>query len=475
MNGQQYDLIIVGGGPGGYPAAIRASQKGLKVAVVEKYKVGGTCLQWGCVPTKVILESAEILSTMKRSQEFGISAENVTLNFDQVAKRRDKVVVQHTQGTEWLLKKNNVTLIIGEARLTAPTTVQVTPADGGEVTQLSAKDVIIATGSAPQSLPGVTMDGEKIINSDQAVTLGYVPKSVVIIGAGAIGSEFASAWNDLGAEVTLVEMLPTVVPLEDPEVGQELAKQFKRRGIKVMAGAKVKLESIKAGKGGVELEIESEGSSQKLQAEKLLIATGRGAVTQGLGLEELGVKMERGFIKVDGQMGTGIPHLYAIGDVVGGLMLAHKATHEGFIAVEAILGNGPRPLDSNRIPRCTYTRPQVASVGISEEEARKNGRQVKVGNFPFSANSMATILSERIGFAKVVTDEESGEILGVHLLGPRVTELIYGPALAKLLESTMEEVALNVYPHPTLSEAIGEAAEDSQGMMINFYRDAPSG
>ena len=316
---------------------------------------------------------------------------------------------------------------------------------------------------------------ENIINSDQAVTLGHVPKSVVIIGAGAIGSEFASAWNDLGAEVTLVEMLPTVVPLEDAEVGQELAKQFKRRGIKVMAGAKVKLESIKAGDGGVELEIESEGASQKLQAEKLLIATGRGAVTQGLGLEELGVKMERGFIKVDGQMSTGVPHLYAIGDVVGGVMLAHKATHEGFTAVEAILGNNPRPLDPNRIPRCTYTRPQVASVGISEDEARKNGHKVKVGNFPFSANSMATILNERVGFAKMVIDEETGEILGVHLLGPRVTELIYGPALAKLLESTMDEVALNVYPHPTLSDAIGEAAEDSEGMMINFFRDAPRG
>ncbi len=473
MNGERFDLLVLGGGPGGYPAAIRASQLGLKVALVEKYRVGGTCLHWGCIPTKVILESAEILNHARNAKEYGVSVGDVALDYGAVGQRREKVVSQHWRGTQGLLKSNGVTVYIGEGKLTSPTTISVKLEDGGTA-EISGTDVIIATGSVPKSLPGLTIDGERVINSDQAVTLPQLPRSVVIIGAGAIGVEFASGWKDMGIDVTLVEVLPRLVPLEDREIGDELGKQFSRRGIKVLAGSKVLLDSIQNLSDHVELEVESGGSRQKLSAEKLLVATGRGGVTQGIGLEDVGVQVERGFIKVDGQMRTGVSHLYAIGDVVGGLMLAHKATHEGFIAVETILGRNPHPLDPNRVPRCTYCRPQIASLGLGEDEAVEKGYRVKIGKFPFTANGMATILGERVGFAKIVADEETMEILGVHLMGPRVTELISGQALAKLLESTPEEIALNVHPHPTLSEVLGEAAEDVFGQAIHFYKPKPA-
>ncbi len=470
MDGERFDLLILGGGPGGYPAAIRAAQLGLKVAVVEKYRVGGTCLHWGCIPTKVILESAEILTNARGAAEYGVSVGEVGLDYGQVSQRRERVVGQLWRGTQSLLKGNGVTTFIGEGKLTSPTSVRVQMAEGGGTTDITATDVIVATGSIPKSLPGIKIDGDRVINSDHAVTLPAAPKSVIIVGAGAIGAEFASAWKDMGTEVTLVEVLPRIVPLEDREIGEELGKQFSRRGIRVLAGAKVLLESVKTFPDRVELEVESGGSRETLSAERLLMATGRAGVTEGIGLEGLGVKIERGFIQVDGQMRTGVPHLYAIGDVVGGLMLAHKATHEGFIAVEAILGREPHSLDPNRVPRCTYCRPQIASVGLSEDDAAQQGHRVKVGKFPFAASGMATILGERVGFAKIVADEETMEILGIHLMGPRVTELIAGSALAKLLESTPEEIALNVHPHPTLSEALGEAAEDVVGQAIHFFK-----
>ncbi len=469
MNGEQYDLLVLGGGPGGYPAAIRAAQLGLKVVLVEKYRVGGTCLHWGCIPTKVILESAEILDQARRAGEFGVAIGDVSLDYGAVSQRRERVVSQHWRGTQGLLKSNGVTVHIGEGRLISPTAARVNLEDGSTI-EVSAKDVIIATGSVPKSLPGLTIDGNRIINSDHAVSLPELPKSAIIIGAGAIGVEFASGWKDLGVEVTIVEVLPKLVPLEDGEIGDELGKQFNRRGIKSYTGAKVILDSVRSLEDRVELEIETGGNRQSLAAERLLVATGRAGVTQGIGLEDLGVKVERGFIQVDSQMRTNVPHVYAIGDVVGGLMLAHKATHEAFVAVEAILGRNPHPLDQNRVPRCTYCRPQIASLGLSEEEAVQNGHRVRVGKFPFTANGMATILGERVGFAKIVADEETMEILGVHLIGPRVTELISGQALAKLLESTPEEIALNVHPHPTLSEALGEAAEDVFGQAIHFYK-----
>ncbi|MGI5835415.1 MAG: dihydrolipoyl dehydrogenase [Chloroflexota bacterium] len=467
MDGQSFDVAILGGGPGGYPAAIRAAQYGLRVAVIEKYKVGGTCLHWGCIPTKVILESAEVYSMARRGQEFGVNTGSVTLDYSQVSKRREKVVATSTGGVEFLFKKHGVTLIRGEGKLTSPTTIAVTLADGG-TSQVSAKDVIIATGSTPKGLPGVKIDGERIINSDHASTMAELPGSVIIIGAGAIGAEFASAWNDMGTQVTLVEMLPRVLPLEDAEISQELAKLFSRRGIKVMVGTGVKLDSIQTFPDRVELDVEQNGSVQRLSAERLLIATGRAPATTGIGLEALGVKIERGFIQVDGLMRTGVPHLYAIGDAVGGLMLAHKATAEGLLAAAVIAGKEAQPLDYKRIPSCTYCRPQVASVGWREAEARESGRNIKVGKFPFMASGMARVIGERDGFVKIIVDEESMEILGVHIFGPRATELIAEPALARLLEATPEEIALNVHPHPTLSEALMEAAEAVEGKAIHF-------
>ena len=410
-----------------------------------------------------------MFSLAKGGKEHGVNTGEVSLDYSQVARRRDKVVSQLHGGTEWLLKKNGITTIIGEGKLTSPTTITVNKPEGGGTVELQAKDVIIATGSVPKSLPGVEIDGERILNSDHAVMLAELPKSVIIIGAGAIGVEFASAWKEMGVDVTLVEALPRLVPLEDREIGEELAKQFSRKKIRAMAGAKVQLDSIKVTGDGVELEIEKDGSREKLSAERLLLATGRAGVTEGIGLEGLNVKVDRGFIQVDGMMRTGEPHLYAIGDVVGGLMLAHKASHEGYIAVEAIAGINPHPLDPDRVPRATFSHPQIASLGLSEDEAREKGHKVKVGRFPISANSMATILGERAGLAKIVADEETMEILGIHLMGPRVTELISGGALAKLLESTPEELALNVHPHPTFSEILGEAAHNVEGQPINFY------
>ena len=442
---------------------------GLKVAVIEKDKVGGTCLNWGCIPTKVILESADVFNLAQRGKEYGVTATDVTLDYAQVSKRRERVVSQHVGGIEWLFKKNGVTLIRGEGKFVASTSIDVRLVDGS-TTRVTATDAIVATGSVPKSLPGLKIDGDRVISSDHAVTMADLPKSVIILGAGAIGVEFASAWRDLGVDISLVEVLPRLVPLEDPEIGNELARLFTRRGIRAMAGTKVILDSVRTFPDHVEVEVERDGAREKLSAERLLVATGRAPVSGGLGLEGLGVRIERGFIQVDGQMRTGVPHLYAIGDVVGGLMLAHKATHEGFVAVEAILGRNPHPLDPNRIPRCTYCRPQIASLGLSEADAQQQGHKVKVGRFPMSANSMSTILGEREGFAKIVADEESMEILGVHLMGPRVTELIHGPALARLLEATPEELALNVHPHPTMSEVLGEAADDIVfGQPVNFW------
>lgn len=471
MNGERFDLLVLGGGPGGYPAAIRGAQLGLKVAVVEKYKVGGTCLNWGCIPTKVILESAEVYNLARNGKDHGVNTSDVSLDYGQVSKRRDKVVSQLVGGVEWLFKRNGVTLIKGEGKLTSPTSVRVQLAGGGTM-DLTGTDLIVATGSAPKSLSGLNVDGESVINSDHAATMTTLPSSAIVIGGGAIGVEFASAWSDMGAQVTIVEVLPTLLPLEDEEVGQELGKLFGRRGIKVYAGAKVLLDTVRASGGGAELEVEKDGKREKLSAEKLLVATGRGPVSAGLGLEEAGAKIERGFIQVDGQMRTGVPHLYAIGDVVGGLMLAHKATHEAFIAVEVITGRNPHALDPNRVPRNTYCRPQVASIGMGEAQARKQGHNVKVGRFPMSANSMSSILGEREGFAKIVVDQDSMEILGVHLMGPRVTEMIAAPALARLLEATPEELALNVHPHPTVSEVLGEAAEDFViGQPLHFWSE----
>ena len=451
---ERFDVAIVGGGSGGYVAAIRGGQLGMKVALIEKEKVGGTCLHVGCIPTKSFLETAGLLARIRRGQDYGVKVENAGLDYPQLLKRTDRIINQLTRGVEFLLEKNKVTLIRGEGRLTSPAALVVRTADGHE-RRLSAENVIIATGSAPKALPDLPFDGERVINSDQALRLKTVPRSVAIIGAGAVGVEFASIFNDFGAEVTLVEMLPALVPLEDGEISTELARAFNRRGIRSFTGARA--GKVEVGKDGVTLEVSHDGQQETLRAEVLLVAVGRAGNVSGMGLEGLSVALERGFIEVDHQQRTAEPGVYAIGDVAGGYLLAHKAMAQGVVAIESIAGQEVEPVEPQRVPRATYCRPAIASVGLSEKEARDQGLAIKVGRFPFRANARALIDGEAEGFAKVVGDERSGEILGVHIIGPHATELIAEPTLAKLLESTPWEVGTSIHPHPSLSEVIGEA------------------
>lgn len=465
--GESFDLVVVGGGTGGYVAAIRASQLGLRVAVIERAKLGGTCLHWGCIPTKALLESSEIYSLVKRADEFGVKATQPGFDYAKILSRKDAIVSRLYSGIQLLMKKNKITVIPGTAQLLSSTSIKVTQ-DSGEEIEVTATDVILATGSAPRSIPGLEVDGQRILNSDHMVVLPEVPKSLIIVGAGAIGAEFASLFNDLGTEVTLVEVMPHILPLEDEELGRELERIYKHRGINVRTGAKVIPDTLKLHKSSVDIQVETGGQRETLSGERMLVAVGRGGVVDGLGLEKLGVRIERGYVAVDPKMSTGIPHLYAIGDLIGGMLLAHVAMAEGILAVETIAGEETTALDYSRVPRCTYTRPEVGSMGLSESEAAAKGHQVKIGRFPFRANGRALITGEPDGFAKVITDADSGEILGVHILGPRATELIMEPSLAKFLGATAWEVGNSIHAHPTLSEAIGEAALAVDGHAIHI-------
>ena len=466
-SGDSYDVAILGGGSGGYVAAIRGGQLGLKVALVERDKLGGTCLNRGCIPTKSFLETAGLLARVRRGLDYGVAVENATLDYPRLLKRTDQIVAQLIRGIEFLLQKQKVTLIRGDGRLTAASTIAVRTADGQERT-IRAANVIVATGSFPKEIPGMPYDGKRIINSDHALRLADVPRSVIIIGAGAVGVEFASIFKDFGAEVTIVEMLPALVPLEDRDISTELTKAYNRRGIKSITGAKA--GNVQVSEDGVSVDVSAEGKQETLRAEVLLVAVGRGTNVKGIGLEALNVAMDRAFIKVDKQQRTNVPGIYAVGDVIGGFQLAHKAMVEGVVAVETIAGEHVEPVEPNRVPRATYSRPEIASVGLTEQEARDQGFAVRVGKFPFQANARALINGEAEGFAKVVSDDKSGEILGVHLIGPHVTELIAEPTLAKLLESTPYEIGLSIHAHPTLSEAVGEASLDVDGRAIHIYK-----
>lgn len=467
MADQQFDVAILGGGTGGYVTAIRGAQLGLKVALIESDKIGGTCLHRGCIPTKALLESAEVLQLTRRGKEFGVTAGEPSFDYGTMQTRKQKVVDQLHQGLEGLVRQNKVSFFRGHGKLTSPTRLQV---EGAESATLSAKNVILATGSVPKSLPGLTIDGTNVLSSDHILTIDKPPSSLIIVGAGAVGVEFASLFNDLGTQVTVVEALPSLVPLEDKDVGIELQRRFTARGIVVHAGARVLTETFKATKGGVSIDIETKGQRQTLAAEKLLVAVGRGGVVEGIGIEGTRVELERGYVKVDGHMRTAEPSIYAIGDVNGGMLLAHVAAAEGEVAIEAIAGNQVRELDYNRVPRCTYTRPQIATLGLSEEQAKDQGHEVKTGRFPFAANGRALIHGEPNGFCKVVTDANTGEILGVHIIGHNATELIAEAALGRFLEATPLEIGLSVHAHPTLSEVVGEAALDAERRAIHFYR-----
>ena len=458
MPSEALDLIVLGGGFGGYSAAIRASQLGMKVALVEEAKLGGTCLHWGCIPTKALLESSELLYRIRdRGREFGISAEGLAVDYPTIAKRKDAVVDQLTKGVEGLMKKNKIEVVRARGKVTGKNSIEA-----GD-RKLEAKNLIIATGSTPRSLPGIEIDGKWIITSDHAVHADRLPKSVAIIGGGAIGVEFATFYHQMGVEkVTVIEALDRLVPLEDEEVSGVMLKAFQKASIEVRVGAKV-LEA-KAGDKGVAVKLDS----GELQVEQLLVAVGRAPRSQEIGLEEVGLKLSKpGFVEVDEWLRTGVDSIHAIGDLVGGYQLAHAAVHEGVTAAEDIAGKRMEPIHQELITRCTYSHPQIASVGLTEKEARDKGIAVKVGKFPFLAIARALIHGEPDGFVKIVADE-TGRVLGTHIVGNQATELIAEPALAQLFQGDAWEIGRNVHPHPTLSEAVGEAAMAVDGQALNF-------
>jgi dihydrolipoamide dehydrogenase len=471
----EFDVIVIGAGTGGYVAAIRAAQLGLKVAVVERQKaLGGTCLIWGCIPTKALLEHAHALKVVQNVKEWGVTIGEgaVGIDMNQVQARKDKVVTGLTKGVEFLFKKNKIEWIKGSARIAGRRTIEVT---GDEAQSLTAsREIVIATGSMPRSVPGVEIDRKRIITSDEAIGLREVPKSIIILGSGAVGVEFASIFRRFGSEVTLIELLPRLVPLEDEAISAELQKSFRRQGIKVHTGTKVTRAT--ASDGGVEIEAEpTEGSAERMSADYLLVATGRGPVTQGLGIEGQGFSLERGYVAVDELFRTGVPGFSAVGDVItfgsGGAphpQLAHVSSMEGIIAAERIAGQDAKPINYDHVPACTYCDPEIGSVGLTEKRAQERGYDVRVGAFPFGVLGRARIAGETEGFVKIVADKRYDEVLGIHMIGPRSTELVAEATLALRTECTVETLIRTIHAHPTFAEAVGEAAHAVHGAAIHL-------
>ena len=471
----EYDVVVIGAGTGGYVAAIRAAQLGLKVAVVEQQKaLGGTCLIWGCIPTKALLEHAHALKVAQGAREWGltgIDGAGVGIDMAAVHARKDKMITGLTGGIEMLFKKNKIDWLKGTARLTGKQGVEVTLHDGARQALTATREIIVATGSAPRNVPGIEVDRKKIIFSDEAIHLPYVPKSIAIMGSGAVGVEFASIFKSYGSEVTVIELLPRLVPGEDEAVSAELERAFKKRGIKVMTGSKV--TSAKAGANGVDIEVEgADGKSQKLSYDLLLVATGRGPVTEGLGAEALGIKMDRGYVVVDALFKTSVPGISAIGDVItmGGphYQLAHVSSMEGIVLAERIAGQAAQPINYDHVPRCTYSDPEIGSVGLTEAQAKAQGHDVRIGSFPFRALARARMAGETDGFVKIVAEKKYDEVLGVHIIGPRATELVAEAVVALRMEVTVEELIRTIHAHPTMSEAVGEAAHAAHGAAIHL-------
>ena len=461
-----FDLVIIGSGPGGYSAAVRAAQFGLRTAIIEKDpKLGGTCLLVGCIPTKSLLHTADLWEHFLHPEPDGIECQNPRLNYPKVIDNKNAIVNKHSKGVEFLMKKNKVEWIKGFATLKGAGKIEVRGEKG--VQTVEAKNIIVATGSEARMLPGLQPDPQFILTNIEILNLTEVPKSLAIIGAGAVGVEFASIFQRFGSNVTVLEMLPRAVPVEDEEISKELERSFKKAGIRVETGAKA--ENIRKTGSGVALTIMlAGGKTEELEAEKLLVAVGRRPITDGIGLDTTRVELDRGFIKVDRNQQTAEPGIYAIGDVVAGTpQLAHVATREGMIAVAHIAGKPAEPINRNRIPSCTYTDPGIGSVGMTEAQARAQGRKVKVGKFPFLANSKATIIGDHNGFVKVVADELHGEILGVHIIGPQAFELIAEAVAAMEAEATVETMTATIHAHPTLYEAVGEAFNAVEGLAIN--------
>lgn len=462
-----YDVVVIGAGPGGYVCAIRAAQLGLKTAIVEKQWLGGVCLNVGCIPSKALLKNAEIAHTLReRGKEFGFSFENLHLDYAAAVRRSRQVAERLVKGVGFLMKKNAIQVYNGQAQVSGPQEVTVRAADGSSST-LQAKNIVVATGASVAVPPGWQVDGQKIVTYLEAILQEKLPRSTLIIGAGAIGVEFATIWNSYGVEVTIVEMLPRLLPLEDEEVSDELAKAFKKRKITVLTGHRV--ESLEATEEGVRAKVVSEGGEKTLQAEQALVAIGFKPNGRGLGLEEIGVRLDgRGAVEIDERMATNVPGIWAIGDVTAKLMLAHVGSAQGILCAENIAGLQTTPLNYEMLPRATYCQPQVASFGLSEAQAKERGYEVKIGRFPFQANGKALGLGEASGWVKLVVDAKFGELLGAHMIGPEVTELLPELTLAQMMELTPAEIARNVHAHPTLSEVLMEAAHSAEGHAINI-------
>lgn len=475
----KFDLIVIGSGPGGYVAAIRASQLGMKTAIVEREHLGGICLNWGCIPTKALLRAAEVYGLFQRANEFGLAADNVRFDAKAIVQRSRDVSQRLNRGVAGLLDKNNVTVIWGEAKLTAPGHVRVSenaravrlprPASPAKVVgagEYSADHIIVATGARPRSLPGLEPDGKGVWSYFEAMVPERIPESLLIVGSGAIGIEFASFYRTMGAKVTVVEALEQILPTEDAEIASAARKQFEKQGVRILTDAKV--GAVRKTEGGlIAATIERGETREEVSAEKIIVAVGVQGNVEGLGLEDLGVEIERGCIAIDAYGRTNVPGVYAIGDVAGPPMLAHKAEHEGVACVEAISGMKSPPLEREKIPGCTYSHPQIASVGLTEAKARAAGHELRIGRFPFAANGKAIALGEDRGMIKTIFDAKSGKLLGAHMVGAEVTELIHGFVIAMGLETTEEELIRTVFPHPTLSEAMHESVLAAHGRAIH--------
>ncbi|QQR35008.1 dihydrolipoyl dehydrogenase [Devosia oryziradicis] len=476
----QYDLLVIGAGPGGYVAAIRGAQLGMKVGIIEREHMAGICSNWGCIPTKALLRSAEIYGHMSHAKDYGLTAETFGFDIDGVVKRSRAIAAQMNNGVQFLMKKNKVDIIWGEGVITKPGEVKVAPTKKaiqqpqvpppknalGEGTY-KAKNIIIATGARPRVLPGIEPDGDKIWTYFEAMKPATMPKSLVVMGSGAIGVEFASFYRSMGAEVTIIELLPQIMPVEDSEIAALARKRLEKRGIKILTDAKV--AKVEKTKDGVVAHVETkDGKSQQIAGERLISAVGVQCNIEGLGLETVGVKTERGAIVIDHYGATNVAGIWAIGDVAGPPMLAHKAEHEAVITVEKIAGMNVHGLDKTKVPGCTYCEPQVASVGLTEAKAKEAGREIKVGRFPFVGNGKAIALGEPDGLVKTIFDAKTGELLGAHMVGAEVTELIQGFVVAMNLETTEEDLMHTIFPHPTLSETMKESVLDAYGRALNI-------
>lgn len=460
-----YDLIVIGSGPGGYVAAIRAAQLGMKVAIVEREELGGICLNWGCIPTKALLKSANVFEYLKHASDYGINVSGAEADFDAMVKRSRGVADGMSKGIQFLMKKNKIDTILGNAKLRKDKQIEVKAADG-KTTTYSAKHIIIATGARSRELPNLKQDGKRIIGYREAMTLTAQPKTMVVVGSGAIGVEFAYFYNTIGTKVTVVEYLPNIVPVEDEEVSKQLERSFKKAGIEILTNSSV--ESVDSSGSTLKVHIKTAKGNQVIECDTVLSAAGVVANIENIGLEELGIKTDKGKILVDAYYQTNVQGIYAIGDVVPGPALAHVASAEGIICVEKIAGHHPEPMNYGNIPGCTYCSPEIASVGMTEKAAREAGYEIKIGKFPFSASGKASAAGAKDGFVKVIFDAKYGEWLGCHMIGANVTEMIAEAVAARKLETTGHEIIKTVHPHPTMSEAIMEAAAAAYGEVIHL-------